>query len=224
MARGPASNCVPLHSFLFNCQASIFYSSLPFLLQVSALCALFYIRKHFSSVLSKSCVINHAWQIPGWGRRKRIVLFIWGVTNVTEALVSLELSVSIFWCTPLSFCQACSVFMPFSISFFYEMYSASLCQVPCEISLMHKVQRALKKSPHLVLFGEHWSILSCLKFPLRLYCEDRAVWAKLMGEGSKRDDKYKVLHQPTTHSQCGIGREKKIGIMEKSWTGLVEWE
>lgn len=82
----------------------------------------------------------------------------------------------------------------------------------------------IKKSPHLVLFGEHWSILSCLKFPLRLYCEDRAVWAKLMGEGSKRDDKYKVLHQPATHSQCGIGREKKIGIMEKSWTGLVEWE
>lgn len=189
---------------------------------------LFYIWKHFSSVLSKSCVINHAWQIPGWGRRKRIVLFIWGGTEVREALLSVELTVSIFWCTPLSFpsCQTCSVFMPFSTSFSYEMYSTSLCQVPCEISLMHEVQRALKI--HLIWYylgNTNQSFLVLSPFSdsaVRTELWEPNWWGReARGMTNRRTV---LLCQPATHSQCGIGRKEQIGIMEKSWTGLVEWE
>lgn len=113
----PASNWVPFHLFLFNCQASIFHNSA---LSSADRC---YVSSRFlcgnasavSSAKAMSSVMLDKLRDEGGGGE---VCFSFREAQRSEAaLLSIGFSVPILQCTPFSFslCQTCSSFCPFQL-------------------------------------------------------------------------------------------------------------
>lgn len=158
-----------------------------------------------------SSIMLDKFRDEGGGRE---ACFSFGEAQRSERLYSHQSFQSQYFAVHLSFssCQTCSIFMPFSTSFFYEMYSTSLCQVPCEISLMHEVQRAFKN--HLIWYylGNTNQSFLVFKSAVRTTLWEPSWWGR---EARGMTNRRKVLLcQPAIHSQCGIGRKKQVGIME----------